>query len=282
MLEYYQTENVSQNARRPNPLKMQQLADARKTAYSGTLKEGTKRRLTRAIDLLVQVSKTRYLQVPGTRRITKHRLSFITLTVSSHTNITAREAYDKLLSPFLKWLRDSCQCKTYIWKIELQKRGQIHYHITTPAYIYHKAIRQKWNYLQQKAGTLDDYYKMKGHYDANSTDIHGVNHVKNLANYLIKEYVKTYQNPEIIGKTWDCSLNLKAYSYFTFEDMAAIGIKIHNMAADGLIEIISLEQCRIIKYPTQGMIELMPLDIIKRYDDFTKLILAYTREKKVP
>jgi hypothetical protein len=261
---------------------MIQLQDARKQQYSGEIKKGTKKRLTRAIDLLCQISQKRKVWSSQKRCYINHTLAFITLTISSQTNITAREAYDKLLAPMLRWLRDSCSCRTYVWKAEIQKRGQIHYHITTPSYIHYRAIRDKWNYLQRKAGLLDDYYNTHGSYDPNSTDVKKVKSIKNLAAYLIKEFTKTYQNPETTGKLWDCSLNLKAYSYFTFEDMTGMTATIHNMMMDGLIEVVTLEQCRIIKFPVQGMIELLPLDTIARYDAFKRDVANFKRDSKVP
>lgn len=282
LLEYYQVENLSQYAKRLNSININQLRGLQSKKYTGTIKQGTKRRMTRAIELLCQIATTRRLYSKTAKRMINHRLSFITLTISQAENITARAAYDSCLGPFLKYLRDSCQCNTYIWKAEIQKRGQIHYHITTPSYIHYKALRDKWNYLQRKAGFLDSYFQTHGHYDANSTDVHGVHHVKNLPNYLLKEFKKTYQNPETTGKVWDCSLNLKAYSYFTFEDLTGVSILIHNMQQEGLIEVIDCEQCRIIKFPVQGLIELLPLDAIAKYDRFKQDVANYKRESKVP
>ncbi len=188
-----------------------------KKAYSGKITEGAKKRLTRAISLLVESAENKKIFNPITGRDMWHRLSFITLTVSDSTrNIDGAEAYDKLLKHFLQWMRRTKKISTYVWKAEYQKRGQIHYHITTPSFIKWNEIKDKWNNLQRSAGLLTDYYARYGHYNPNSTDIHKVNKVDDLAAYLVKYFVKAYQNEKSVGgKVWDCSDNLKSQKYFT-------------------------------------------------------------------
>lgn len=177
---------------------------------------GAKKRLTRAITLLIESNQPKriYNEVAG--RIINHRLSFITLTVSDTTkNLTAKEAHELLLSHFLQWLRRTKKVTTYIWKAELQKRGQIHYHITTPSFINWQEIKDKWNNLQSRNGLLDKYYSEHKHYNANSTDIHAVRKINDLGAYLIKYFTKAEQNAKSVGgKTWDCSDNLKSTGYF--------------------------------------------------------------------
>jgi hypothetical protein len=225
------------------------MATARKGQYSGRMTMGARKRMTRAICLMCQAVKPKWIYNEVSGRYCFHRLSFITLTVSSAENISARMAYDKLLSGFLQWLRKSKGVKCYIWKAELQKRGQIHYHITLPDFIHYLEIRNEWNKLQKAAGLLDEYAKVHGHFNPNSTDIHDVRHVKNLSSYILKELGKSidakklhykkvvdslikageisedqrekildeYVGTELIteGKIWDCSNNLSGCRYYS-------------------------------------------------------------------
>jgi hypothetical protein len=168
-----------------------------------------------------------------------HRLSFITLTLSDNSRfIPASECYKTCLMPFLAWLRRTIGGKFYIWKAERQKqtdkngkekqsKGQLHYHITTEAFILHGDLRTKWNYLQQKAGYLDNYHKSYKSYNPNSTDIHAVYKIDNLEAYLTKyiskEAIKLTTETDaefktrvtVDGKIWDCSTNLRGAKYFT-------------------------------------------------------------------
>lgn len=187
--------------------------------YSGKLTAGGKKRLTKAVTILTTCIKPQFIYNEVSKRYHWHKLSFVTLTVSDHQKkLTGKTAYRLLLSHFLQWLRRTHNVRTYIWKAELQKNGQIHYHITTPAFIHYQKVRDVWNNLQRKAGLLDKYAQEHGHYNANSTDIHEVKGVNDLAAYLIKYIAKSYQNAEDLGgKVWDCSENLSAAKYFVID-----------------------------------------------------------------
>lgn len=187
-----------------------------KKIYGGMISIGCKKRMTRAITLLIESAEEKRIYNPVCKYYQNHKLSFITLTVSDSTkNITAKEAHKLLLSHFLQWLRRTKKVDTYIWKAELQERGQIHYHITTPSFIIHSEIKDKWNNLQREQGLLKDFYCKYGHYNPNSTDIHSVKKINDLAAYLIKYFTKAYQNEKSVGgKVWDCSNNIKSWKYF--------------------------------------------------------------------
>lgn len=256
----------------------------RNNAYSGLFTVGAKKRCTKAITLLVQGTRRRWITNPINNQLQLHQLSFLTLTVSDTGEILdGSTAYKKLLSPFLSWLRKTKGVNTYVWKQERQQNEQIHYHLTMPDFIHYKEIRDKWNKLQKKAGIIDKYRAnqlawhkdgfrlredlleswpedkqraayargMKNNWqDPNSTDVHKVYKVKDLAPYLAKEFGKSIQNPKnklhyenelefelpqltaeknhkrylqllkmssCTAKVWDCSENLSKNKYWSTE-----------------------------------------------------------------
>jgi hypothetical protein len=241
---------LQQYSRRYNPLLAERMKKARKTRYSGMMSAGARKRLTRAVTLLVQSSKKKWMFNPVTDRYQFHQISFLTLTVSDPTKLlTGKEAFKQLLSHFLQWLRRTEKVTTYIWKAEHQRNGQIHYHITTPSFLHYQRIRDKWNNLQRKAGLLDKYHEVKGHYDANSTDIHSVRNVRDLASYLIKYIAKSYQNESSInGKVWDCSSNLSGKKYFEVELSDYHVVKLENDVATGKANKYSGDRFTIVKW----------------------------------
>jgi hypothetical protein len=192
------------------------MSQQKSKAYAGLISAGAKKRLTRAITLLIESSEKKKIYNEVTGKSFLHQMSFITLTVSNNTKmLTGKEAHQMLLSHFLQWMRRTKKIHTYVWKAEIQKRGQIHYHITTPAFINYQQIKDKWNNLQRSAGLLKQWDKDHHDTDPNSTDIHSVRKINDLAAYMIKYFTKSYQNEKSIGgKVWDCSDNLKASGYF--------------------------------------------------------------------
>lgn len=184
--------------------------------YKGFVTPALKKRMQKAITILLQSTPVRYSTHPVSGRTVAHKLSFITLTTPTHQNSTsAKWCHKNLLEPTLRILRQRYGMKSYIWKVELQQNGQIHYHITTEIMINHTALRNIWNNLLRKHDMLHEFKKQYGHDNPNSTDIHAVHKVNNLEAYLVKYITKEYQNEtKLDAKIWDCSKNIKTAQYF--------------------------------------------------------------------
>ena len=170
-------------------------------------------------------------------------------------------------------MRNKHNLRTYIWKAEVQHRGQIHYHITTPSFIHYQTIRDVWNNIQSKAGCLDDYVKEKGHFDANSTDVHEVKHVQDLASYLVKEFCKSIQNNfSDDGKKWDCSNNLNNINYFEILETTENVLLENEMLQKNEIYVDTHDRYAIIDFRRKKPTELLTLTQLKDYKEYIKFI----------
>ena len=76
--------------------------------------------------------------------------TFITLTLQSKQQHTDDELVRFLLNPFLVYARKYFGVKYYVWKKELQRNGNIHFHLVTDKFIDHKALRATWNRLANR------------------------------------------------------------------------------------------------------------------------------------
>ncbi len=77
------------------------MRNVQKQQYSGMLSPGARKRLSRAVTLLVQSSKKKYILNPVSKKYQHFQLSFITLTVSDpEKKLTGKEAYELLLQHF--------------------------------------------------------------------------------------------------------------------------------------------------------------------------------------
>lgn len=240
-----------------------------KVKYQGIMSDGARKRMTKAIILLCESSQEKKVYNEFTGKNFKHRMSFITLTVSNSTkNLTGKEAYNLLLQHFLQWMRRTKKATTYIWKAELQKRGQIHYHITTPTFISYLALRLKWNELQQKAGLLDKYFEEHNHYNPNSTDIHEVRKIRDMAGYLCKEITKSVQNNESIGgKVWDCSTNLKVNKYFSLVSESMHDEFLYMAVENEACELFQGDHFSIYKFKEKPHKYILSDQQLKKYDE---------------
>lgn len=254
--------------------KANNMAIQRTKRYSGKLSPSAKKRLAKATTLLCQSAKKKWIYNEVTKRYFFHQLSFITLTVSDHEQkLSGKEAYQKLLSHFLQWLRRTKEVTTYIWKAELQKNGQIHYHITTPSFINYQDIRDKWNNLQKRNGLLAKYFSDKGHYNPNSTDIHEVRNIDNIAAYLVKYITKESQNETTLGgKIWDCSLNLKQNNYFTTESCTDYESFMNYCVDQEAASVYHGERFSLYKFKEPPQKHVLTEKEYKRYKEFIHCI----------
>lgn len=238
--------------------------------YSGAVTLHTKKRIEKAVSLLLQKSKEHKIYNPVTEKSELFRINFITLTIpDTAKNYTACEGYTLLLKPFIQWLTKTMQVSDYIWKAELQKRGQLHYHITLNKFIHYQKIKDKWNNLMRKNNMLDSYFKKNKHYNPNSTDIHKVYKIKNIEAYLTKYISKVDKdNVTTKGKIWDCSKSLKGKNYFN--------VLFDTATEKSLVEYIKKVECKgwandycDIIFMKEGWIKEVLTEIdYKKYEDY--------------
>jgi hypothetical protein len=278
-LSYFQADYFSTLNEWQQRKLIEKMLASRKLAYKGTFSTGAKKRMSRSIDILIQVSKITYglNQVTGKRQ--RHFLSYITLTIPSHYNISAQQGYDLMLKHFLQWLRRTKKVNTYIWKAEFQERGQLHYHITTPAWIHYQEIKDKWNNLLRSNHLMEEYIKETGDSNPNSTDIHEVRNITGIAGYLKKEYYKSIQNQQTTGKIWDCSANLKSQKFFSVYFDMKLYYQSLKMEESQVIEFIDLEQCKVIKGKKVKLWDqLLTIDQLREYDNWKQSIRNHRNE----
>lgn len=267
IISYYQTQDRFHLTAEQLLKRLENLAASRELTYSGTFSPQAKKRLTKAVDLLCQIGKRRRILNPVTGRQHWHTLSFLTLTIPDSENYTGRQVYDKAFVHFMQWLRRTQKVKTYIWKLEFQARGQAHYHITFAEFIHHRTIRDKWNAIMFQNGWLNEYYSKNGHYNPNSTDIHSVRKVKDLSGYLVKEFAKSIQNKETTGKLWDCSTDLKKSKFYTIDETNSHYHIIKSMEQQHKLSLLSLQQCTVIKMPSNRISEILSMAELLQYDE---------------
>lgn len=179
--------------------------------YTGQLTEFARRRLKRAIQLLVASAEWKEAPNFKTGKVFKFKVNFITLTLpcpqGQHSDRTIKT---KVLDPFIKRMKRKYKLNSYVWRAERQKNKNLHFHLITDTWIHYEKIRNDWNSCLNALGYIDEFERKHQHRNPNSTDVHAVWKVKNLTQYFIKYMAKNAAEGDVIkGKLWDCSTNLK-------------------------------------------------------------------------
>lgn len=191
-------------------------ANFEKVRETNLLSIAASRKLKTAINWMAYLSREKTVFVKSLNKHVKTRLTFITLTLPNKQIHTDTEIKEKCLGPFLQWLRDKHKATKYIWKAEIQKNGNIHFHITTDKFIHYQALRKQWNRNLDQLGYCKRYTLETGRISPPSTEIKSVRKVKNIAAYLGsylsgtkaskgKKSSQEYNNRIIGGRLWGVS-----------------------------------------------------------------------------
>lgn len=127
----------------------------------GKISNRSARRLKDKVNWLVFKSKNKKVKYPNGTISENFRISFITLTLPSqqrHSDIEIKRIFNN----FLTTLRKRYGMNDYVWKAELQKNQNIHFHLTTNIFIHHSTIRTLWNNCINRLGYISEY---QSHFD---------------------------------------------------------------------------------------------------------------------
>ena len=153
--------------------------------------------------------------------IAKNRLPvFVTLTYPSAQKHDDQYLKRHHLTPFLRWLKETKKCAAYIWRSEVQGNGNIHFHIFTDKFLTWSDVRAVWNSVVDKDGYVQEFYRLHGHTNPNSTDIKAVTDVEKASKYLTKYFVKNSKEngrPQK-GRVWGMSDNLRDLKIYHEDD----------------------------------------------------------------
>lgn len=242
--------------------------------YTGLMTKYSIKRLKRAINLLIAIAADKEVKNPTTGKYYKFKINFITLTLSApQGDYTDRQIKNLLLDPFIKRAKRRFKLSNYVWRAERQKNGNIHFHLISDVYMHHTELKEMWNEIQNRIGLIDQFERKHGHRNPNSTDVHAVNNIKDLAAYLVKYMTKAKAQDEIIkGKLWDCSTNLKVKGNceLLLEGEAQ---KVWEAAySSPLTQVRHSEQCTIVFVKKEVWEVTITGEVAQRWKDYLAMI----------
>ena len=176
--------------------------------HSGEMSPQAKQKLRTAVDWLYCSAKEKWSYSKTTNKYHKWKLNFITLTLPTQSGMNDKQV-KSILNSWLMYAKTAYGLRSYVWRAEAQKNGNIHFHITSDCYIWKTSLQHSWNRLLKKNNLLN------GHENPPSTKIHSVYKIKNMAAYLVKYFSKPQHESRIIqGRLWGCSQTLSSIKPF--------------------------------------------------------------------
>lgn len=143
-------------------------------------------RIKRTINILLDSAKLKSVYNKATGKWFRFRLNLITLTLPSAQVHGDKEIHNTIFKNFIRAIKQKFPGFMYIYKAEVQDNGNLHYHLTTNTYIDYLKLRNIWNYYTEKLG----YVSRSGVQSPNSTDVHAVKNIRDLAAYMVSYLTK--------------------------------------------------------------------------------------------
>ena len=201
-------------------------------APRAVLSKKSLRNINHSIDFIDNISEWKKIKCKENKKTYKYKLGFLTLTIpddqlspegqkvyskicknpyclkgfsknNSFFIMTDLEVKNKLLNTYLQFLRDRYYLDVYMWKAEIQERGNIHFHIIINKFVWAKYLNNAWNRVLERNG-------LNG--SPNCVDIHSIRKINNLKKYFSKYMTKndTTRRP-VVGKIWATSEYVSNY-----------------------------------------------------------------------
>lgn len=255
--------------------------------YSGEMSSGSQKRMREACELMFEITDVKQYRSKKEKRDIEYQVGFVTLTLSApQEHLSDKQLKEELLAPFLRKLK-RFGLQNYIWKAELQKNGNIHFHIFVDCWIGWREIRKIWNRLQAKFHFLSAFASKFGHYDPNSTDIRPCENVQKACYYMRKYMMKPVEKSEQLntgenaksrdlGKAWDCTTNLKERNdtadFATDEDFRMIDEAVHS----NNLKETKLDYATVYFFINPRKSDYLPTALMDRYRSFLDKVRSGT------
>lgn len=108
---------------------------------------------------LNQFAKPRTIRTYSGKMIHNFRTTFLTFTLPAQQKQPTAEISKECFERFLTTLRNRLKMNNYVWKLEFQENGNVHYHLITDTYIDYFFALKHWNNIINRFGYVDDYQR---------------------------------------------------------------------------------------------------------------------------
>lgn len=189
------------------------------------LSDSSKRKLFDSVNYMFNLSQPRLIEMKNNKKIFNFRLSFVTLTLPSkqaHDDVTIKKDF---LNHFLVELRKHYKIDNYIWKAELQKNQNIHFHLILDRYVDYQALRRRWNRVLEKGGYVSKYREKMSKLSSSQYYLMRLNNCKSHNekygteyNITFKDAHKAYQKG--VDSNWSNPNSVDVKSVYGKKDLA--------------------------------------------------------------
>lgn len=176
-----------------------------KLFHNFTISHSAQKKIQEKINWLYLLAKARYQKTYSGKEIFNFKINFLTLTLPSTQQHPTAQITNECFNQFLTEIRQRTKMENYVWRLEFQGNGNLHYHIVTDTYIDYFLAQKIWNRIINKLGYVDAY---TAKFSAMSLQEY-IDNVKYNDNVDFAKLAKSYAKNKQLGWTSPPSVDVK-------------------------------------------------------------------------
>lgn len=134
----------------------------KKKWHNMEISKNSQRNLRQKIEYLFLYAKKRKIRTYNQKVIPNFKVVFLTLKLPSEQKHPSSIIITECLQPLFELFRKRLNMVNYVYRVEFQKNGNIHFHICTDTYIDYYFALKHWNRLLEKLGYITAFAEKMG------------------------------------------------------------------------------------------------------------------------
>ncbi len=131
----------------------------KRSSHNFSISDNAYRNLKRKINWLYYLAKSKSIKTYNGKEIYNFKIGFHTFTLPSKQQTCTANVTKNIWNQFLTEIRQRTDMQNYIWRLEFQKNGNVHYHLVTDTYLDYFFILKIWNRILKSYGYIEAYKK---------------------------------------------------------------------------------------------------------------------------
>lgn len=211
----------------------------------------------------------------GISPIHPKKMVFITLTLPTVQIHGDKDIKHYCLRPFMRYLFDNHGVTNYIWKAEIQKNGNLHFHIVIDQFVDKEIISSTWNDCLEKLGYISAFEAKHGHRVPPSTQIQAARNQHDVESYIGKYIGKEIGVRPIEGRVWQCSKSLSQLKYFSYERGNYEDAMLRNGCIANEITMKSYEKSNVYFLGKQDLKSYISQSTLEKYEYYCSILCMF-------
>lgn len=121
------------------------------------ISKNSQRNLRQKIEYLFLYAKPRRIRTYNNKILANFKVVFLTLKLPSKQVHNTSTIITECLQPLFELFRKRLNMVNYVYRVEFQKNGNVHFHICTDTYIDYYFALKHWNRLLEKLGYISAF-----------------------------------------------------------------------------------------------------------------------------